>query len=93
MLVSYTDLRPLIESQPCGIIPGLPAEIIMAEQLELDFGPDFPETQIKRNEPLYALVMALEVAIAQQDYGATKEALSRLKVHAWSMFWEPLQAN
>lgn len=63
------------------------------EQLEFDFGPDFPPVHIKRDEQLQDLLMEVEVAIARGDYTAMRRALGDFRLRSWNMFWGTLHSE
>ncbi len=65
---------------------------MIGEQLEFDFGPDFPKVQIKRDDCLQDILIDVEVAIARGDYTAVSNALKAFKQRSWDMFWGSLQS-
>jgi hypothetical protein len=65
---------------------------MMCEQLEFDFGPDFPKEQIRRDTHLHDILLDVEIAIARSDYAAVRRALQTFKLRAWDMFWGELRS-
>lgn len=63
------------------------------DQLEFDFGPEFPRVQVRRDQQLYDIVLDMELAIARADYLALTNALGSLRHRVWDMFWGALRVD